>query len=188
MTTSDELRMEIEDLVERATGLEAKAAEAGLLDAPAEPLADLDLQGLLDRVAELEDTVFALTNSTPADEEAGDFTDADLDLPDDFEPVAPLAEDVPKSFMPCPSCGRKDADVYADGTARCEHDGSPLMVEEKAADLELDPDDYPFVDPEPEPEPVEEPKADLESVETKAADDAPDIATLMERRKALAAE
>lgn len=39
-------------------------------------------------------------------------------------------------WAPCPECGRGEADEYVDGTARCEHDGTPLVrLEAKGYDF-----------------------------------------------------
>lgn len=69
------------------------------------------------------------------DEDEGGIGDALLTAP---------TEGKAAGWAPCPECGRPEADEYVDGTARCEHDGTPLTRLEGKADE----DGYDFDDVE----------------------------------------
>jgi hypothetical protein len=179
MTDVEALR----ELLERAAALEAKA-EPLVEAAPVDDAATV--AELAAKVAELEDALFAMQNSSDpgvdpvADAEAADgdglddegfgdldgfdgdglddegFGDDDVETPllevgdvaDEAEPVGvdfeepdgPADQQLKAAgFDPCPACGSAAADVYADGTARCEDCGMPLSgTEGKGLDFDDD--------------------------------------------------
>jgi hypothetical protein len=147
MTTNPEA---LAELLERATRLEEPAetkADTAVEEAPS-------VEELQARIAELEDEVFALSNSTPAgeveepaeaaaaaaepelevvEEPVGLEEPGELAAPVDAAPVeevdlvTPTAEEKAMGgWAPCPVCGSANVDEYADGTARCEDCGAAL--------------------------------------------------------------
>lgn len=149
----------LQELLDRAVALSEAAAEvkeAGVLDAPATPSAGaveaaaesgVSLEDLAGKIAVLEDTIYALQNSTPEPAAAvepepvaaPDFSDATFDDPaeagepegvdfDDLED--PAEEKAAGAWGACPECGSTNRDEFADGTARCEDCGTPLAKAE----------------------------------------------------------
>ncbi len=131
------------ELLERAASLEEKAA-ALLEDAPPATDGTAILDQIAARIQSAEEQIMMLTSSAPgvdpvADYEAGDDED-EMDFPpevdDPFETGAAEEVEVPADLEPkadfdvCPKCGSKDADEYADGTARCADCGEALSPKE----------------------------------------------------------
>ncbi len=147
------------DLLRAATEVETEVKEALAadtlpgddIDAPADGTEVPTLEELAAHIALLEDQLLALTASAaPGADAQADF-DADPDLADpelsegpdglaagvaedaEFDPTL-LPEGKALGWAPCPNCGSTNADVFDDGTARCEDCGMPLVrSEEKAA-------------------------------------------------------
>lgn len=108
-----------------------------------DPLADAEAEGA---GTDFEDLEVGL------DDEGEDFGGYDFDaLPDvedeptpgDLDSVTPTGEEKAAGpWGPCPTCGSLNRDEYADGTARCEEDGTALTrVESKGHDFVAAEDD-----------------------------------------------
>lgn len=149
---------DLAELLARALLIEQKQAE--LLDGDVrygQTTYDDEPEDLAVRVAQLEDTIFALTNSTaPGEDPVADFEAGDDDWDDELDELGvPLGGEQPvltkaAGYGACPECGSGNADVYADGTARCEDCGWPLAETKSEGydfddidlDDELDDDDF----------------------------------------------
>lgn len=200
------MTVDLQELLERAVALEAKAQVGTApdyvqVDDAGEVVADVpDVALLQARVAELEELVglmgaeedgeFVAEGELTGDEVAdltaavaGDGAEpAGRDFDDPALPTAePVGEEKAAGWAPCPSCGSTAADVYADGSAACEDCGAELS---KAGPVEGKL--YDFID-----DLYEDGESAFAAPEVKAApvvEETEDITVLLARRAALAVD